>query len=94
MKYLMDKVIPRVAADWKQLAFMLDFDIPTVNIIKQKERDDPVSCCCEVLCEWLGTDHGLKPKNWRTLLTALKQISRLTRVSEEIEKDLEMQVTM
>ena len=94
MKQLMDKVIPRVAADWKQLAFMLEFDISRVNIVKQKGRDDPESCCYELLCEWLSTDHGMKPKNWTTLLTALKQIKKLTSVTDEIEKDLEMQLTM
>ena len=93
MKQLMDKVIPRVAADWKQLAFMLEFDISRVNIVKQKGRDDPESCCYELLCEWLSTDHGMKPKNWTTLLTALKQIKKLTSVTDEIEKDLEMQLT-
>ena len=94
MKQLMDKVIPRVAADWKQLAFMLEFDISRVNIVKQKGRDDPESCCYELLCEWLSTDHGMKPKNWTTLLTALKQIKKLTSVTDEIQKDLEMQLTM
>ena len=94
MKQLMDKVIPRVAADWKQLAFMLEFDISRVNIVKQKGRDDPESCCYELLCEWLSTGHGMKPKNWVTLLNALKQIKKLTSVTEEIEKDLEMQLTL
>ena len=94
MKQLMDKVIPRVAADWKQLAFMLEFDISRVNIVKQKGRDDPEPCCHELLCEWLSTDHGMKPKNWTTLLTALKQIKKLTSVTDEIEKDLKMQLTM
>ena len=96
MKELSVKVIPKVAADWKQLAFILEFDIPRVNIIKQKGRDDPESCCCELLCEWLDSDHGIKPKNWTTLLTALKQIKKLTSVTDEIEKDLtaQWQLTM
>lgn len=94
MKQLMNKVIPRVAAEWRQLAFMLEFDFSRVNIIKQKGRDDPESCCCELLYEWLSTDHGIKPKNWTTLLTALKQIKKLTSVTDEIEKDLQTQLTM
>ena len=94
MKQMVDKVVPRVAAEWKQLAYILEFDISRVNIIKRKERDDPESCCCELLCEWLSTDRGVKPKTWATLLTALKQIKRLTSVSNEIEKDLAAQHTM
>jgi len=94
MEQLMDKVIPRVASEWKQVAFMLKFDLSRVNIIRQKGRDDPESCCCELLCDWLSTDHGIKPKNWMTLLTALKQIKRLTSVTDEIEKDLGTQLTM
>ena len=93
MKYLIEKVIPRVAADWKQVAFMLEFDISRVNIIKQKGRGDPESCCYELLCEWLNTDYGIKPKSWTTLLTALKQIKKLTSVTDEIEKHLAAKLT-
>ena len=39
MKQMMDKVIPRVAVEWKQLAYMLEFDISRVKIIEK--RDDP-----------------------------------------------------
>lgn len=94
MKQLVRDVVPRISADWKQLAFMLEFDISRVNIIKQKGRDDPESCCCELLCEWLNTDNGIKPKNWTTLLTALKQIKKLASVIDEIEKDLAGQLIM
>ena len=75
---------------------MLEFDIPRVNIIKQKGRDDPESCCCELLCEWLDSDHGITPKSWTTLLTTLKQIKKLNSVTDEIEKDLtaQSQLTM
>ena len=88
MKQLIDKVIPRVAAQWKELAFMLCFDIPKVNIIELKGKSDPKTCCREVLCDWLSSNYGKEPKNWKTLLTALKEIKKLASVTNEIEKDL------
>ena len=88
MKQLMDLVIPRVAADWRRLAFAPEFEISTVKIITLKGSDDPELCCEELLHDWLSTDHGIKPKNWTTLLAALKLIKQLTGATAEIEKGL------
>ena len=65
---------------------MLEFDIPRVN---KKEGMTPspvaVSYC---------VNGFIKSKNWTTLLTALKQIKKLTSVIDEIEKDLTTRLTM
>lgn len=91
MKQLICIVIPRVAAYWKQLAFMLEFDLSRVNIITQKGKEDPESCCHELLCEWLNTDYGTRPKNWTTLLIAIKQIKKLANACDQIKEDLTVQ---
>ena len=87
-KHLLDVVVPRVAADWDKVADQLEFDISTIRIIQRKYRDDPEECCHQLLKEWVTTDKGVGPKNWATLLAALKKIRQLISVTEQIEDDL------
>ena len=88
MKHLINIVVPRVAAHWNDVAFNLDFNIPTVQIISKKFQNDPVGCCREMFEEWLNSSEGTQPKIWSTLLTSLKQMKRLRAAAEEIEKEL------
>ncbi|XP_065912071.1 uncharacterized protein [Dysidea avara] len=87
-KHLLDVVVRRVAADWDKVADQLEFDISTIRIIQRKYRDDPEECCHQLLKEWVTTDKGVGPKNWATLLAALKKIRQLISVTEQIEDDL------
>ena len=88
MKHLNKHVIPKIAADWKQVADSLDFDIHTIRIIEKKFHNDPMQSCDELLRDWLSTDVGVKPKLWSTLIAALKDIRQLTAVAEQIEEDI------
>ena len=90
MKHLNKHVIPKIAADWKQVADSLDFDICTIRIIEKKFQNDPLQSCDELMRDWLSTNVGTKPKVWSTLITALKDIRQLTAIVEQIEKDLKV----
>ena len=90
MKQLLTSVVPRIAAEWDEVAHYLEFTIPSIKIIRQQGRDDPKKCCRYLLEEWISTDQGMTPKNWTTLLSVLKQIKELTSVCNEIEKDLKL----
>ena len=90
MKHLVNIVLPKIAADWKIVAINLEFDYATIQIIRQRGRDDPESCCLEMLTEWVNKDCGMGPKTWNTLLCTLKEISKLTNVCNEIEKKLKL----
>ena len=93
MKYLINIVVPRVAAYWKDVAFNLDFKIPTTRIISEKCFHDPENCCKELFERWLSSSEGKSPKNWSTLLTSLKCMEDLRNVTEKIEKELETLTT-
>lgn len=85
MKDLLSIVVWRIAAEWKIVAYGMDFEIAEVNIIEKKCRDDPEECCVELLKRWLQA----KPdKNWEMLLSVLKQVKKLIASSKEIEKDV------
>ncbi|XP_065908551.1 uncharacterized protein [Dysidea avara] len=88
MKYLNKFVIDRVAPDWKKVADSLEFDIQTIRLIEKKCANNPLDCCDELFRDWLSSDHGLKPKNWETLITALKDIQKLQATTADIEKDI------
>ena len=94
MKHLINIVVPRVAAHWSDVAYNLDFSIPTVQIISKKFQNDPVSCCKGLFEEWLNSSKGTQPKIWSTLLTSLKQIEDLQAATEEIEKELKCMPNM
>ena len=90
MKQLLTSVVPRIAAKWDKVAHFMEFSIPSIEIIQQQCRDDPEECCYQLLKKWISTDQGVTPKNWTTLLSALKQIRGLTSTCNEIEKDLKL----
>ncbi|XP_065882798.1 uncharacterized protein [Dysidea avara] len=82
-------VIPKIAADWKDVADCLDFDINTIRIIESKHTNDCVKSCEELLRDWLSTNHGKKPKTWTTLLETLHEIDQLATAANDIENELQ-----
>ena len=81
-------VIPKIQAEWEDIAFALCYKIHAVKAIKVKHREDPRKCCRELLQDWLTTENGRSPKTWSTLLSALRKVNELASVTCEIEKDL------
>ena len=88
MSELLEVVIPKVAAHWDTLAYFLKFGLPTVEIIGRKHSSDPEKSCREVFSRWLTSNESVSPKTWGVLLKTLKEITELTAVTEQIEKEL------
>ena len=70
------------------MAYFLEFEVPRVEIIRKQYPNDPEESCTEVFVHWLSSDEGIGPKTWGVLLKALKNIKKLTAVTEQIEKEL------
>ena len=81
-------VIPKIQADWADVAYALCYKIHAVRAIEVKHHEDPKKCCKELLKDWLTTKNGMSPKTWSTLLYALGKVNELASVTREIEKDL------
>ena len=81
-------VVHKVSAAWEDIAYALQYDIPTVERISVKCQDNPTKCCKELFKNWLTTDDGAKPKIWQTLMDKLKEIEELVGVTEDIMKRL------
>ena len=80
-------VIPKVKAFWKNIAYVLRYDIQVVKAIGQNHQNVE-ECCQELFEDWLTTDYGVKPKTWSTLLTHLKKLEELAAAIEAIEEKL------
>ena len=88
MKRLHQLVIPRAAAEWKTVADYLEFELPSIKIIEEQFRSDPVKCCTELFRQWLSGDYGVGPRTWSTLMKTLKEIKQLSVVTKQIELEL------
>ena len=82
-------VVPRIQAVWEDVAYALSYEIPTVDTIKAKHKEDPKKCCKELFKDWLSTDHGDSPKTWSTLIEKLKEVEDLAAATTEIMNELE-----
>jgi len=88
MKLLHKIVIPRITYEWKTVADFLEIELSLIKIIQERCNNDPITCCEDMLREWLMCDQGLQPKTWSTLIATLKVIKKLATVSKEIEQEL------
>ena len=89
MKDLILIVIPLLKAEWKDVAFLLNYKPTTINSIKQSQHDDPKKCCRELFEDWLETKHGVSPKHWGTLLNTIAESEDFTKTVEDILEQLE-----
>ena len=81
-------VIPRIQAEWEDVAYALHYEISKVKAIKQNNQNSK-KCCRELFIDWLSTDHGAGPKTWATLIEKLKEVEDLTAAINEIIDELE-----
>ena len=81
-------VVPKVSAEWEDIAYALQYEISAVEQICTKHKDNPIKCCKELFKNWLATDNGAKPKIWQTLLDKLKEVENLHSITDDIIKKL------
>ena len=81
-------VVPKVSAEWEDIAYALEYDIPTVKQIRNKHKENPRKCCKELFEDWLTTDNGAKPKIWQTLINKFEEIEDLHSITDDIIKKL------
>ena len=86
MKDINKIVVPRIQAEWEDVAFALRYEISRVDAIKANNKDNSKKCCKELFINWLSTKHGVGPKTWSTLIKELKEISDLEETIKEIEE--------
>ena len=84
---LMNIVIPKITNEWEYVAEAFQYDLATIETIKERGHGDAKQCCQELFKDWLTTEHGAKvgPKIWLTLLDTLKKVHE---ISTDVTKDI------
>ena len=85
-------VIPLLSAEWEDVAYILHYDSPTINEIKELHQRVPRKCCRELFKDWLETNHGIKPKTWFTLLNTIAENENFTKTTEDMLEKLENKI--
>ncbi|XP_065910403.1 uncharacterized protein [Dysidea avara] len=79
--------IPKIQAEWKDVALSLRFSPCTIDVIK-RESHDLKDFCQNLMFKWLDTNHGKSPKTWQTLLECIEDVDNLTVAAEELKIEL------
>ena len=48
-------VVPRIQAEWEDVAYALCYEIHMVRAVQERYREDPRKCCRGLLEDWLTT---------------------------------------
>ena len=80
-------VIPKIKAEWRDLAYCMQYDPADVKGIK-KDCSCLAERCTELFENWLATPKGITPKTWHTLLKCIGEVDELSAAVEKIEAEL------
>ena len=80
-------VIPRIKAEWKNVAYSMRIDLHIINSI-ERESHNLEECCQKLFINWLTTNNGPTPKTWKTLLERVEDVDNLVAEVEHIKKEI------
>ena len=63
---------------------------PNINTIETNCRDDPETCCEQLLSQWLeghNDNNDSRPKSWETLLSVMRD-ARLGELADKLQNIL------
>jgi len=89
MKDIILIALRQLEAYWESIAYILDYDTPAIDAIKEQHHADPHNCCQELLRNWLEVKHSADKKTWFTLLDSIGEDEHFTRSIEVILEKLE-----
>ena len=78
-------VIPKIQAEWEDVAFSMRYDVAAVKAFKE-DCHDCKKCCRKLFEDWLDSSRGVTPKTWSKLLGRIKAVNSLK--AEDIVKEL------
>ena len=84
---LIQIVIPKIKAEWEDLAYCMRYEPGDIQAFR-KDSHDQQECCRKLFENWLATSHGPIPKTHQTLLNHINKVDRLATVLETIKKEL------
>ena len=88
LQHLQNIVVPRVSSNWKTVGLNLDIENSCLLAIEKSKHYQTDACCTEMFSMWLSlAPHtGSQPLTWRSVLSAIEKVERVT--SEELLAEL------
>ena len=87
MHELNEIVMPKIMANWEDLAYCMRYKPTDVKGFKADSRDLK-ECCKNFFLNWITTNHDPKPKTYQVLLNYIDKVNNLATASEAIRKEL------
>ena len=84
---LISIVVPKVKANWVNLAYSMGYKIEDVKGWEGDGKDSGERCR-KLFESWLVGGGGCTPKNWEKLLERIEAVSELHAAAGEIKKQL------
>ena len=81
---LIKMVIPKIEAEWENVAYSMGYDPSTVNAIDKGCNGRLDTCCQKLFSDWLATGRGCTPKTWQKLLERIGDVDNLAAAVEKI----------
>ncbi|XP_065914614.1 uncharacterized protein [Dysidea avara] len=93
LKILNRVVIPKISAEWENVAHAMNYHLNTISAIK-KESHNLQDGCQKLFKHWLTTSNDPSPKTWKTLLECIEDVEDLTAAVEEIKAELVKEINV
>ena len=73
-----EQVVPKVAADWEQLAIYLGVEPALLGNIKKNNSCECREGCRDMLCRWIESKRGTgrQPRTWDSVVRAIRRMGR------------------
>ena len=81
-------VIPKIKAEWENVAYSMGYDPSTVDAIENECNGNLDKCCKKFFKDWLTTNNGCTPKTWQKVIERIKAVDNLTAAAENISMEL------
>ena len=85
---LIEIVIPKIKAEWENVAYSMGYDIYIVAAIEKESSGSLDECCKKLFKDWLTTNNGCTPKTWQKVIERIKAVNNLAAAAENISLEL------
>ena len=80
-------VIPKIKAEWKHVAYSMQYGIDDIKGI-EKDSLNSAERCERLFENWLASPKGITPKTWHTLLKCIRDVDDLRAAAQSIDTEL------
>ena len=80
-------VVPKIKANWRHVAYSMQYDTKDIDGI-ERDSSDSARRCEKLFENWLDSPRGITPKTWDTLLKCIRDVDELAVTVNNIGEEL------